>query len=145
MSTIFAKFGFNPNKSTTEETTQVESPSVDPPTVSISKTQTSSIEAPSKMSIDPPVAIRHTTPNLDDSDSDDSLPSPSKIAHFLTKKAEKQPTPTEILPSPRKVHFTLPPPLPLPTATQTLKFSHPQISSQLMQQHQIVNVLNVRP
>ena len=108
MSTIFAKFGFNPNKST--ETTEVEPPTVDPPNVPINETHISPIQEPSKMSIDPPAPIRHATPHLDDSDSDESLPSPSKIALFLPKKPEKPPTPPEIVSSPRKVHFTLPPP-----------------------------------
>jgi hypothetical protein len=108
MSTIFAKFGFNPNKAT-ETTPDEQSPTVDPPTIAITEAQTSSLEVPSKMSIDP-VPMRHATPSLDDSDSDDSLPSPSKIALFLPPKPEKPLSSPEIVTSPRKVHFALPPP-----------------------------------
>ena len=111
MSDIFAKFGFNPNKSTTQES-QVESQSIDQSTEPMIEKPTVSFEEPLKMSIDPPAPVRYTTPNLDDSDSDESLPSPSKIALFLPKQSEKPPTPPKSAdkPStPRKVHFTLPP------------------------------------
>jgi MRC1-like domain len=115
MSTIYAKFGFNPTK-TNQETHPIainESEKSEPEDI-----QAMSTDKPYKTD-NPPVLTpvsalpaRFATPNLDDSDSDESLPTPSKLLSYLSQMPTKPPThplPTSKLSSPRKVHFTLPP------------------------------------
>lgn len=115
MSTIFAKFGFNPTN-----TSQENHP------IPVNKSENSEPEDNQAMSTDIPyksgnasvltpvshAPARFATPNLDDSDSDESLPTPSKLLSYLSQmptKPQTHPVPTSKLSSPRRVHFTLPP------------------------------------
>jgi MRC1-like domain len=103
MSTIFAKFGFNPNKTNTEETSQ--SPKPETTTETPVETAPAPIEPPTMP--DPPPPARLATPNLENSDSDDSLPSPSKLALTLPRNSQNTSTQKKSPPQ-RKIHFTLP-------------------------------------
>jgi hypothetical protein len=115
MSNIFAKFGFNP-----ANTNEKNHP------IPANESEKSKPEAKQAISTDKPYEAdnplvlttishppaRFATPNLDDSDSDESLPTPSKLLSYLSQMPTKPPTPpvpASKLSSPRKVHFTLPP------------------------------------
>ena len=115
MSTIFAKFGFVPNRTATDETTVVD-PTSSPEQIierRVTETPAPPPAEPSKVRIDPQTPIQPPKDvEMVDSDSDfgsdDSLPSPSKLASSIAayKKAHAAPKKS---PTPRKVPFTLPP------------------------------------
>jgi hypothetical protein len=110
MNTIFAKFGFDPFKATDDNNT-VSPDNVDEPVPQHQEVVSQEKTDISDMPLNPPEPIRFNTPNLEDSDSDEPLPSPSKLACYLSQIPAKPPTPTAPtlkLSSPRKVHFTLP-------------------------------------
>jgi hypothetical protein len=129
MSSIFAKFGFNPEKVKVENNTPLEkttpAPAVDEnPEVMEVVAETTPLPA-TTVETTVPLSTWYATPELDASSDEESLPSPSKLAALYAKPAAaKQPTP-------RKVHFTLPatlsddsesdveilPPRPNPSAT----------------------------
>jgi hypothetical protein len=111
MSSIFAKFGFKPQGDKNEETainlepqpadaineaTSLETLPTILPTATTAQTSTAATARPS-------LPVRYATPNLYDSDSDDSLPSPTKIETFLPTKTAATKAPT-----PKRVQFTLP-------------------------------------
>ena len=107
MSSIFAKFGFVPNKSAPEDISVVDKASeqvVDQPRSATPARP----EAPSTINIAPQTPIQpQRDVEMVDSDSDESLPSPSKLLSSLVSK--KTNPPPKKSPTPRKVHFTLPP------------------------------------
>jgi mediator of replication checkpoint protein 1 len=115
MSTIFAKFGFVPNKPATEETAVVDA-TLSPEQIIEQRgreTPAPPPENPSKSRIDTQTPVQPPKDvDMVDSDyesgSDDLLPSPSKIASTIAayKKANAAPKKS---PTPRKVQFTLPP------------------------------------
>jgi len=118
MNSVFAKFGFNLQKSTEETTAtqQFSSNQVCEPSAGVED----SSEAPKSpitesgshnntiqtVPVAPPIAPpkRFATPDLNASDSDDSLPSPSKLFASLFARKPKSPTPN---PTPKKVEFAV--------------------------------------
>jgi len=114
MNSVFAKFGFNLQKSTEETTAtqQFSSNQVCEPSAGVED----SSEAPKSpitgsgshnnkiqtVPVAPPK--RFATPDLNASDSDDSLPSPSKLFASLFARKPKSPTPN---PTPKKVQFAV--------------------------------------
>jgi len=103
MNSIFDKFGFNPQGNQKEETKPEEDQdSVPAEIVDENPTETTSAPSVQVPKPEPLLPLRERTPDLDDYDSDESLPSPSKILSSMPKNPTNQPTP-------RKVQFTLPP------------------------------------
>ena len=108
MSTIFAKFGYVPNRNSPTEETPVDAASIEQVTEHPPGESPSLPDEPSnkkvypQMSLQPPKDV-----DMDDSDSDESLPSPSKIVSSIAgyRKAHAEPKKS---PTSRKVHFTLP-------------------------------------
>ena len=113
MNTIFAKFGYNPTKLTDEKAVELpdqhEQASDEVKEFSPADKDDNSSHFVTNSS----APIRFATPNFDASDSDESLPSPSKLASYLSQMPTKPPTAAPALASkfasPRKVQFTLPP------------------------------------
>ena len=112
MNTIFAKFGYNPTKLTDEKAVELSDQQEQAGAEAEEFAPTDKNARSTNLPADSAAPIRFATPNLDASDSDESLPSPSKLASYLSQMPAKPPTPPTLaskFTSPRKVHFTLPP------------------------------------